>query len=180
MRLLRPFAAASSSEAVSRLYAAIVAQARQKAFYIRFGVPDTVDGRFELVVLHVFLMLRRLKAGGGGAGAFAQALIDRMFEDMDRNLREMGAADLGVARRIKAMVSAFYGRAAAYEAGLAGDGDGLRGALRRNLYGTVEPAPEDLRRMALYLKTARDGIDAQPLERILDGRAAFVCPDPDG
>lgn len=177
--MLRPFAAAPSSEAASRLYAAVVAQARQEAFYARFGVPDTVDGRFELVVLHVFLALRRLKAGGERAGALAQALIDRMFEDMDRNLREMGAADLGVARRIKAMVAAFHGRAAAYEAGLAEGGEGLRGALRRNLYGTVDPASEDLRRMALYLEAARDGIDTQPLERILGGRVAFAHPDPD-
>lgn len=179
MRLLRPFAADPSSEAASRLYAAIVAQARQEAFYTRFGVPDTVDGRFELVVLHVFLVLRRLKAGGSRAGVVAQALIDRTFEDMDRNLREMGAADLGVARRIKAMVAAFYGRATAYEAGLAEGGDNLRYALRRNLYGTVDPASEDLRRMALYLETARNGIDVQPLGRILDGHAAFARPDPD-
>src|SRR5262245_48094906 len=96
------------------LYAAAIAQARQPVFYAGLRVPDTVDGRFELVALHVFLILQRLKSEPE-ATPFAQALFDTMFADMDRNLREMGVGDLSVGKKVKAMAQGLYGRIAAYE-----------------------------------------------------------------
>jgi cytochrome b pre-mRNA-processing protein 3 len=124
------------------MYASIVSQARRPEFYAGLGVPDTLDGRFELLALHTFLVLRRLKAHGQ-AGEAGQALVDLFIQDMDASLRELGAGDLGVGRKVKAMAQALYGRISAYEAGLAGSADALEAALRRNLFGTApEPGPQ--------------------------------------
>jgi cytochrome b pre-mRNA-processing protein 3 len=119
------------------LYAALVAQARRPEFYARLGVPDSLDGRFEMVALHMFIVLRRLKASPAQSSGLAQALVDLFVEDMDASLREMGAGDLGVGRRVKRMAQALYGRIAAYEKGLAGPEELLIEALRRNLYATA-------------------------------------------
>src|SRR3546814_14294215 len=84
-----------------------------------------------------FLLLHRLKREGEAGTQLAQSVVDAMFADMDAALRELGAGDLGVPHRVKRMLSGFYGRAAAYEAGLDAPGDVLAGALRRNLYGPL-------------------------------------------
>jgi cytochrome b pre-mRNA-processing protein 3 len=150
------------------LYERIVAQARQPGFYRDCGVPDTVDGRFESIALHVFLVLHRLKADPGDTETLGQALFDVMFQDMDQSLRELGAGDMGVGPRVKRMAQGLYGRIAAYEAGLNGPGAELaaeselgaelEAALRRNLFGTVTPAPGQVRAMAAYLRRAADAL----------------------
>lgn len=146
-----------------RLYDAVVAQARLPGFYRGSGVPDTLDGRFELVALHSYLLLRRLKREAQSAD-LAQAVFDAMFTDMDESLREIGVGDLSVGRRVKQMAQAFYGRIAAYDAGLAEAGDAaLEAALARNLYGTLPEAPPATAAMARYMRQA-----AAELER-LDG-----------
>ena len=159
------------------LYAGAVAQARQPVFYARLGVPDTVDGRFDLVALHVFLILQRLKAEPEAA-PFAQAVFDAMFADMDRNLREMGVGDLSVGKKVKAMAQGLYGRIAAYEAGLAAGEEALRGALRRNLYGTLAPeagpSEDDLAVMAAYLRACSRALEGQPLAALEQGRVTFA------
>ncbi len=121
------------------IYGNIVRQARDETFYRDLGVPDTVDGRFEMLALHVFLVLRRLK----GDERTGQRLFNVMFDDMDANLREMGAGDMGVGKRVKAMVEAFYGRLAAYDAALGGTDEALSVALARNLYRTRPAPPAD-------------------------------------
>src|SRR3546814_8966780 len=89
-----------AEDTADRLYAAIVAQARHPAFYQDYGVPDTVDGRFEMIALHAFLLLHRLKQDPERTAKLGQAVYDAMFLDMDASLREMGAGDLGVGRRV--------------------------------------------------------------------------------
>jgi len=126
--------------AVEAGYLAVVAQARQPAFYRELEVPDSLDGRFEMIVLHVFLVLHRLREEGREADAFSQALLEALVEDCDRNLREIGVGDLSVGRKVKQMAAGFYGRAQAYEAALAGGEGELEAALRRNVYGTREDA----------------------------------------
>jgi cytochrome b pre-mRNA-processing protein 3 len=141
------------------LYAAAVAQARRPEFYERLGVPDTLDGRFELVALHVFLILRGLRAQAPSA-ELGQALVDRFVADMDASLRELGAGDLGVGRKVRAMGQALYGRIAAYESGLTGPAGMLEAALRRNLFGTVhspEPDPAVLKQVADYMRRESAG-----------------------
>ena len=144
------------------LYAAAVAQARRPEFYSRLGVPDTLDGRFELVALHLFLILRGLR-GKVQAQELGQALVDRFVEDMDASLRELGAGDLGVGRKVKAMGQALYGRIAAYESGLEGPAGTLEAALRRNLFGTVQAPEPDARvlgAIAAYMR--RESAGAAP------------------
>jgi cytochrome b pre-mRNA-processing protein 3 len=169
-------AAVLASRTAAALYGRIVAQARLPAFYRSAGVPDTVDGRFEMVSLHAFLLLHRLKREGEAGAGLAQAVVDALFADMDASLRELGAGDLGVAPRIKRMVSGFYGRIAAYEAGLAGTDAELADALRRNLYGTVEPDLAALAALAEYLRAAAAALAGQDGAILLAGEAAFPAP----
>jgi cytochrome b pre-mRNA-processing protein 3 len=136
----------------------LVTQARAPEFYRELGVPDSLDGRFEMLALHVFVALRRLKQAGDEARA--QALFDTMFTDMDRSLREIGVGDLSVGKRVKEMARALYGRIAAYEAGLAASDDGvLIKALERNLFGTVTPPAAAPAALARYLRQAAARLD---------------------
>ena len=167
-----------------RLYAALTAQARRPDFYLACGVPDTIDGRFEMVALHAFLLFRRLKGHGEKAGAVAQAVYDVMFSDFDASVREMGAQDLGVGRRIKFMTEAMNGRFTAYEAGLAplqsqGNGTELELALKRNVYGTIEPVEECLKRLLDYTKRADAELAALPVDQLMRGVLHFPALEPD-
>lgn len=166
-------------EAASALYGQAVALARQAVFYERLEVPDSLDGRFEMICLHVFLLLRRLKQESGGeARATSQALYDAMFADMDRSLREMGVGDLGVAKRVKKMAQALSGRIAAYEAALEQEGEKpLADALKRNLYGTLpEVGAGSLSAMARYLRGQAAHLDGLAGAGLLAGEAAFAEP----
>lgn len=164
------------------LYVAVINQARLPAFYLHYGVPDTLDGRFDLIVLHAFLVMRRLRQvtaeEGSEARETAQALFDLMFADMDQNLRELGVSDMSVGKRVKQMARAFYGRAAAYDEALASEGAGLDEALRRNLYGTVEGEAEAaaVEAMAGYLLSQAAHLAAQPAPALLAGKVAFEAP----
>lgn len=171
----------TSQGAAAPLYRAILAQARQPVFYASYGVPDTVDGRFDLIALHMFFVLHRLKTGDEAARELGQALFDTMFADMDRSLREMGAQDLGVGRRVRAMAEGLYGRMAAYEAGLAADDEVLAAALRRNLYGTVrdgEPVPAALRGLCRYMRAAVQDLAAWPAQQLEAGAVTFPAVPP--
>jgi cytochrome b pre-mRNA-processing protein 3 len=130
-----------------RLYADAVASARTPHFYTDLAVPDTLDGRFELITLHIFVLLFRLKnepADRPAADKLAQAIFDVMFRDIDRNLREMGVGDLAVPKRMKKMMAGFNGRVHSYTSAVAAGRDAaLHDALRRNVYGTVA-TPQDI------------------------------------
>jgi cytochrome b pre-mRNA-processing protein 3 len=120
--------------AAGRIYEALVKRSREPVFFERFGVPDTLDGRFDLLTLHAWLALARLKQDA----EMSQALVDTIFVGFDEALREMGAGDMGMGRRMKKFANAFYGRLSAY--GAAGDERALQEALVRNLYrGTASP-----------------------------------------
>jgi cytochrome b pre-mRNA-processing protein 3 len=163
------------------LYEACIAQARQPAFYSELGVPDTLDGRFELISLHVYLVLRRLRLADGESGELGQNLFDAMFSDMDRSLREMGAGDVGVGPRVKKMARAFYGRISAYDAALDGtDTDAtLDDAVRRNLYGTVPaPAPAWVSAMCDYIRREDAHLAEQDTAELRRGRIDFGDAQP--
>jgi len=158
------------------LYGATIAQARRPALYTAGGVPDSIDGRFEMIALHCYLVLRRLRGAGEQAERLSQALVDALFADMDASLREMGAGDLGVGKRVRKMATAFYGRVAAYEAGRnAGD---LAEAFRRNLFGTVTPTPTQLAAMVAYVDAAGKALARQPLDEIFAARLDFPALEP--
>lgn len=135
LSLLRP----KVNPAVPALHEAIVAGSRYESFYTSCGVPDTLDGRFGLLTVHAFLVLRSLRGSHEG---LAQQIFDRLFAQLDLNLREQGVGDMGVGKRVRAMAEAMYGSMGAYEAGLKGDDEMLYRALANNLYGTLPAAPE--------------------------------------
>lgn len=160
--------------AARELYSAIVAQARQEPFYAVLKVPDTLDGRFDLITLHAVLVMDRLAAEGEPQPRdFGQLLFDEMFTQLDLNLREMGVGDLSVPKRVKRMAEVFYGRAGAYRAALrTGDEQALATALERNLY--PEGAPEGSgRALAAYATSTVKALAAQPAGALMAGRISF-------
>jgi len=161
--------------AAHQLYLVAVEQARKAQFYTELKVADTVDGRFDLLVLHVFLILHRLGTKESGQKKLGQALFDLMFADMDVNLREMGVADTGVSSRIKKMVKAFYGRVAAYEVGLS-DLTLLKTALRRNLYRGDSVDENILIAMADYVHRQSLVLAKMPQGELQEGRLRFDEP----
>jgi cytochrome b pre-mRNA-processing protein 3 len=170
----------SIRDASERAYRLVVEQARQRVFFAECGVPDTLDGRFELVCLHAFLYLHRLKSERPRAKALAQAFFDAMFSDLDRALREIGNGDLRVGREVKRMAQGFYGRIRAYENGIAADDAVLGAALARNLFGTVAMSLAALEAMTLYTRRAADDLRGQSAAELLAGHVRFVSPEPLG
>ncbi len=157
------------------LYGAIVTQARAPAFYRDFGVADTVDGRFDMIVLHAFLLFERLKALGPDGVALAQEVVDLFFLDMDRSLREMGAGDLSVPKRVRTMAESFAGRSTAYHDAVAkADRGALAAAIGRNLFPEAEIVPAAATAFAAYALTFLDLRDAP--DALLQGAVSF--PDP--
>ena len=163
----------------------IVAQARSPAFYRSYGVPDTVAGRIDMIVMHLVLVLRQLRAaqpsGGPGAQSLGQQVFDRFCEDMDDNFREMGVGDLAVPKEMRRVGEAFYGRAKAYEAALsAGDAEALAGALARNVFGeegsTAGP-PLGARRLAGYMQEVSARLAAQATEALIQAEPDFPAAE---
>jgi cytochrome b pre-mRNA-processing protein 3 len=157
-----------------RCYEAIVAAARHPAFYAQWGVADTLDGRFDMVALHTYLVLDRLK---GVEPAFRQDLVDEFFRDMDRSLRELGVGDVSVGKKVRKMAEVFYGRIAAYDAALAGEGDVLVPVIARNVF-PDDPAPAGATPLAAYLKDQRGHLAAQVSSAIAGGQVTFKEPTP--
>lgn len=172
---LRALFARPTADAAHGLYAAAVNQARRPEFYVALAVPDSVDGRFDLVALHVFLVLHRLGRDGREAKPLAQAVFDLMFADMDENLREMGVGDLAVGKKVKTMAQAFYGRIAAYETGLADD-EAMKDALARNLYRGAPVDEAILNALASYVRREDAALAHQALGDMKEGRVCFGTP----
>ncbi len=160
------------------LYDQLVEQARQPVFYAEFGVPDTLDGRFEMIVLHTVLVLDRLRGQGDAAKGFSQILFDHMLADFDSGLRIVGVADLRVAGKLKQMAKAYYGRALAYSEGLKQGDAALQAALSRNLYGTIDTEPPQgwLQTMASYCYATANSLADQSVDALLAGRIVFPNP----
>jgi cytochrome b pre-mRNA-processing protein 3 len=164
---------APSRGTIEAIYGMIVTQAREPLFYRDLGVPDTVNGRFDLLVLHLWMVLQRLKPAEDGA-RLCQALFDRFCDDMDANLREMGVGDLTVPKRMQAFGEAFYGRVAAYDLALSQGQEPLAHALCKNILNGQDI--EEARRLAIYAERAiasLTGLD----EAMLLG-AAWTFPSP--
>lgn len=163
--------------AAEALHRQIAEQSRDPYFFTDLGVADTIDGRFDLLVLHGFLVMHRLKREGDKAKGLSQNLFDRLFEGMDISLREMGVGDLSVGKRIKAMATAFYGRVDAYTVPLeAQDREGLAAALNRNLLRTT-PNPELAGKVADYVLKASVELGEQSLTELSAGHVRFPNPE---
>lgn len=165
--------------AAEKMYRMAVRHSRLVAFYTQGGVSDTFEGRFELLSAHLSLLLYRLKTEGEAGWRLGQALVDLFFADMDAALRELGVGDMSIARRVRAMSEAFYGRLAAYDRGLAAGAEPtvLEQALRRNLYDGAAPDGAATR-LAAYLRVATGVLAATRPEEMLAGSCEFPAPDP--
>ncbi|WP_298253727.1 ubiquinol-cytochrome C chaperone family protein [Bradyrhizobium sp.] len=158
---------------IEGIYGMIVTQAREPLFYRNLGVTDTVDGRFDLLLLHLWMVLRRFRSVEGSANV-AQALFDRFCEDMDANLREMGVGDLTVPKRMQAFGEAFYGRTAAYDAACDGGDEALAAALCKNVLNGE--GMENARRLAIYVKIVLARLDGIDDAALLAATWAFPAP----
>jgi cytochrome b pre-mRNA-processing protein 3 len=156
-------------------YIALVKQARNQFFFTTLGVPDTLDGRFEVVVLHMFLLQHRLREDSPD---FARFMSEVFFEEMDASIRELGIGDTGILHRIKKMGKAYHGRLQAYADGLAKDNEVLKAALARNLYGTVEEGDvAQLEAAAQYLRRMHAALAATDTATLTSGHYAWPAPE---
>jgi len=160
------------------LYGAAVAAAREPAYYLDYAVADTLQGRFDLVGLHVALLIRRLRHDPAPAGqGLAQAVFDAMFNDMDVNLREMGVGDMSISKRVKRMWEGFHGRAQAYEAALdAADPAPLAVVLERNVWRRESPDPipsAAARALAGHVTATAAALAGQDFAGLLRGKVTF-------
>ena len=165
-----------SRDAEHRVYCEIVAQARQPVFYTDFLVPDTIDGRFDLIIVHAVLFFRRLRGEGKDVAEFSQNVFDLFFDDMDASLREMGVSDTRVPKKVKVMGEAFYGRADAYIPAIDEENSAaLSEALGRNIF-TDAPEPLAQTRLAHYMIEAARELSAQDAATLMTGDIRW--PDP--
>ena len=163
-------------DTISTLYGMIVAQARLPCFYRDYAVADTVNGRFDLIVLHLALVLDRL-AQDPALQTLGQGIFDRFCRDMDHNLREMGIGDLKVPKQMRRLGEAYYGRAQAYRAAWAAKDNGaLVEALERNIYGGSHSGSAAAPRLAAYMREALRDLGAQPDASLAGGELHFPEP----
>lgn len=161
---------------VEGLHARISEAARRPGLYRGLGVPDTVEGRFETLCLHMFLVLRRLRHLPSPADDVGQDLVNSLFAQLDASLRELGVGDVGVPKRMKSLGAAFYGRVAQYDAPLdAGDDAGLARALARNVIGKEDPAAAA--GLARYVSASASILDGERLDTLLANGPPFPEPE---
>jgi cytochrome b pre-mRNA-processing protein 3 len=159
---------------IETIYGMIVTQAREPLFYRDLAVPDTVNGRFDLLLMHLWLVLRRLKQIEGGP-ALSQALFDHFCNDMDDNLREMGVGDLTVPKRMQAFGEAFYGRTAAYDLALTAGHEALAQAFCKNILNGENM--EKARQLASYTEAAMAALSEVDEAALLSASWKFPAPE---
>lgn len=150
------------------LHAALAAQARAPGFYAVAGAPDTPEGRFDMLALHMFLVIDRLRREAPGTDRLVRLLQEVFFERLDSALREMGVGDLSVGRKVRALAEDFYGRYSAYERGAGGEAvdeaGALEDAIARNVLGTDDAARARL--LADYVRAAREKLIGVPIDAL--------------
>ncbi|WP_416896730.1 MAG: ubiquinol-cytochrome C chaperone family protein [Minwuia sp.] len=181
MALFGLFGADPLKEAAYAMYRTAGSQAREPLFFEKMAVQDDFDGRFDMLVLHVHLLIRRLRALPEKAKAAQQHLFDVFIQDLDQGLRLSGVGDIGIGHRVKKMTHAYYGRAVAYDEALdAGDAEVLRQALHRNLY-RGRDVPEAVQAAVTdYVMALERSLKELPDAALLDGRIEFGAPEPEG
>ncbi|MBM6582102.1 ubiquinol-cytochrome C chaperone family protein [Microvirga sp. BT689] len=159
---------------IASLYKRVATASREPGLYASLGIPDTLEGRFEALSLHMIMLLRALRELPPPADEVAKDLTDAFFQDMDASLREMGVGDTVVPKRMKKIAESFYGRAHAYDGPLnEGDEAGFALALGRNAYGSEAPATP----LARYALAADRGLKSVKLDALLETGPAFPKPE---
>jgi cytochrome b pre-mRNA-processing protein 3 len=176
MFLSRFFRKRPAEAAGAALYASAAKQARQPAFYLAMGAPDTLEGRFELYTLHVILLIDRLSGQGEQAAETSQAAFDAYVRGLDDALREIGVGDLSMKKKMKKLAGAFYGRLQAWQEASATlpDTAALQAVLARTTFEAAEGG--DPAALAAYVAAARTALAAQPLDVLLSGEVAWPKP----
>lgn len=146
------------------LYAAAAGQARAPEFYRSAGAPDTPEGRFDLLALHMFLIVDRLRRDAPASDRMVKLVQEVFFQNLDSALREMGVGDLSVGRKIRGLAEAFYGRYGAYERAIGTQDDALAGALARNILGTDDIAAGAA--LADYARAAREALSTVAVDEL--------------
>jgi cytochrome b pre-mRNA-processing protein 3 len=172
------FASRAADSTIDALYGTIVAQARLPSFYLTYGVPDTVEGRFDMIVLHLVLLFHRLGRERRPIQDLRQGVFDRFCHDMDHNLREMGVGDLAVPKEMRRLGEAFYGRADVYERALGSiDERALASALARNVLADSGAPSHQAFRLAAYARKAVEQLGQSEGDSFARGSLSF--PDPE-
>lgn len=163
--------------AAETMHAAVVSASRDPALFRDLGAPDTLPGRFELIVLHASLALRRLRRDGPEGAGLGQALFDATFRTLEANLREIGVGDISVPKRMKAMARSFYDGAKAYDAALEGSDDArLASELARIVYAGAPSDPNAPARLAAYVRRADAALAQQDRADLVANGPAFPPP----
>lgn len=166
----------ATARRAGELYGRVVASARQPEFYRDLGVPDTPEGRFELVALHLFVALERVKQHPDG-NAIAQRAIERFIADMDDCLREMGVGDMAVPKKVKRAAGGFYERAGAYRDGLQKTNDAvLCDAVSKYVFNGVTPLEGAPSTVAQYIRQRVLASLHETVDEILSSDVA-ILPD---
>ncbi len=166
--LSRLFGEKTQRARLDPLYGAIVAAGRSPAWYVEGKVPDTVEGRFDMIASLLALVLLRLESEGEAAKAETVLLTETFIDDMDSSLRQIGVGDFTVGKHVGRLIGALGGRLQAFRDALAGGGD-LRAETRRNIFRDSPPDAEAVAFVALGLKTFAAGLAERSLEQILRG-----------
>jgi len=175
--LFQLFRRTPQADSIAALYGTIVAQARAATFYQIYGVPDTVNGRLEMIMLHAVLALQRLEGEAAPLRALGQGIFDLFCRDMDDSMREIGVGDLAVPRKMRRIGEAFYGRQAVYRAALAAADDApLAAALARSVFAGAAEGAEGAGKLAAYVREAARMLGAHSGDELARARLAF--PDP--
>lgn len=171
--MLKLFKPRPAEKAGRALYVAVVDQARQPHLYADLGAPDSLEGRFELYSLHVFLLLDRLKRQGEQAAETAQALFDTYLQALDDALREIGVGDTSVGKKMRKMGEAFYGRVKAYDEALSAlpDREPLEAAIGRTVFAGVDAAPS--KALTDYVLAQREALAGNDLDALYAGRVTW-------
>lgn len=175
MFLNRIFRSRPDRDAGFLIYGAIVAQSRQPSFFRDLGVEDSFEGRFEMLVLHVYMVLNRLKREEQAGDEVGQALFDTFFADLDTSMRELGVGDLSIAKKVKALASAFYGRVGSYDEAIrSNDRNGLSQALVRNVFGDNEASAGSAGVLSAYVFDSLESLKTVEFSALLRGELEFA------
>ena len=163
-----------------KLYSSIIAQSRLTIFYSDLAVEDNLDGRFDVLALHMSLILDKLDLHGKEANVadLKRILQEIMFDNLDLTLREIGVGDLGVGKKIKVMAEAFFGRMMVYQDLFRlGDTDKMSKTLHRNLYREKDVSPDILNYMSIYVFNEHKNVTGQSIDDIMSGVINFTEPE---
>src|SRR5215475_6986083 len=167
---------AARKEAAEKIYDAIVAQSRNPAFYLRCGVPDTLSGRFDMLVIHMFVVLQILKLGGREGQLLAQEIVEAFIREMDTMVRDLGVSDRNVPKEVRKIAQLFYGQLLAYSTALQrNEPKLLAGEVWKSFQSSEGNKQQSVASdsISTYINQSIKSIQEMPLNMLLQGNIRF-------